>query len=188
MSQPSAWGTAGLGTTGNQGGNAAPAPAPSRARSQRLAARAAPLRPAQPATMPPDEMPVPPKDFDPSITSMEVMRAAGEKAAPKAAREVAELRPILTNVGLATQAEVSHFARDRRLQNGLKRKHDAYSLAASLYGSGTEDGGDSSQNAPCGGRLNPVVVVKDRNADHHVARPVVDRKAQTRRNEHRVAT
>lgn len=46
----------------------------------RLAARAAPLRPAQPATMPPDEMPVLPKDSDPSITSMEVMRAAGEKA------------------------------------------------------------------------------------------------------------
>jgi hypothetical protein len=30
--------------------------------------------------MPPDEMPVLPKDSDPSITSMEVMRAAGEKA------------------------------------------------------------------------------------------------------------
>ena len=34
--------------------------------------------------------------------------------------------------------------------------------------SGPEDGGDSSQDAPRGGRLNPVVVVNDRDADHDV--------------------
>src|SRR6476660_1436885 len=56
-----------------------------------------------------------------------------------------------------------------------------------LYGSGPEDGGEPSQNAPRGGRLNPVVVVDDRNADQHVARPVLDRQAQTRRNENRIA-
>ena len=41
--------------------------------------------------------------------------------------------------------------------------------------SGPEDGGDSSQDPPRGGRLNPVVVVNDRDADHHVGRPVLDR-------------
>src|SRR4051794_30383048 len=60
--------------------------------------------------MPPDEIPVLPKDFDPNITSMEVMRAAGEKADGKAAREVAELGPMLTNVGLATQSGSHTFA------------------------------------------------------------------------------
>src|SRR3954451_23379529 len=54
-------------------------------------------------------------------------------------------------------------------------------------GSGPEDGGDPGQDAPRGGRLNPVVVIDDRDADHHVARPVLDRQAQTRRNKYRVA-